>query len=87
MSENTGGMKVRYRIKTEEEFIEEYGEGWRNEVNWSVSTSMDYLFGREVETNIKHKVDAWTIWPDMITEITAFKPSKNHIRSSTNENR
>lgn len=36
-----------YKIKTEEEFIDVLGEGWRNLVSWA--DGMDYLFGFEFE--------------------------------------
>jgi hypothetical protein len=38
----------RYFIKTEEEFIKEFGEGWKVKTNWSERDAMDYLFGVEL---------------------------------------
>ena len=35
---------TKYRIKTEKEFIEEFGEDWRY-VGWNDEGNMDYLFG------------------------------------------
>lgn len=34
-----------YRVKTEKEFLEEYGENWRFEVGFCLSHRMDYLCG------------------------------------------
>ena len=73
MSENTGGMKVRYRIKTEDEFIDEYGRDWKHEVDWCIHGRMDYLLGKEVDKNTEHQIDGWWIHEDMIIEITEDK--------------
>ena len=70
MSENTGGMKVRYRIKTEDEFIDEYGRDWKYEVDWCIHGRMDYLLGKEVDKNTEHQIDGWWIHEEMIIEIT-----------------
>ena len=37
------------RIKTEEEFIKEFGEDWRNKTQRPFTKSMDYLFGRQFD--------------------------------------
>lgn len=38
---------MKYRIKTEEEFIREFGIGWKQKYHWW-SDEMDYLFGKEL---------------------------------------
>ena len=38
---------TKYRIKTEEEFIEEFGERWKSKVGWNGS-GMKHLFGIEI---------------------------------------
>ena len=43
---------IKYRIKTESEFINEFGEDWRNERRGDFSCfvgSMDFLFGQEID--------------------------------------
>lgn len=49
------GDKVR--IKTEAEFIEEFGDGWKFEVGWNYQDEMDHLFGVvvEVEGDLLHR--------------------------------
>ena len=49
--EATGEARVRF--KTEQEFIDEYGDDWRVDADWTLATgndrySMDYLFGKEI---------------------------------------
>ena len=63
-------MKVRYRIKTEDEFIEEYGKDWKYEIDWCIHGRMDYLLGKEVDKNTEHQIDGWWIHEYMIKEIT-----------------
>ena len=60
---------TQYRIKTEQEFIDEFGKWWGAEVNWNLGGHMDYLFGQPVETNVKHRKDNWSINPLMITSL------------------
>jgi hypothetical protein len=40
----------KYRFKTEKEFIDEYGENWKNIVMWS--DNMYYLLGQDFEVNV-----------------------------------
>lgn len=42
-----------YRIKTEQEFINEYGLDWKKQVNWSETTDMDWLFGEKITNIVK----------------------------------
>ena len=77
------GYKSKYRIKTKEEFIEEFGEGWRNKTGYYFADSMDCLFGKgltedeaeEYLTRSEIEIDAWNISKDMITEIKQKKPN------------
>lgn len=39
---------LKFRIKTEEEFIEEYGENWRKQVPAWVNGMERYLFGKDI---------------------------------------
>ncbi len=39
---------IEYRVKTEEEFLEEFGRGWRNRVSATFPEEMDYLLGEEI---------------------------------------
>lgn len=38
----------RYRIRTEEEFVAEYGDSWKSKCNGGWNSKMDELFGREI---------------------------------------
>ena len=44
-------MKKKYRFKTEQEFISEYGINWRDTINrkWRSDNRMDFLFGMEID--------------------------------------
>jgi len=42
----------KYRFKTEQEFVQEYGDGWRNDPKGTGSTfisCMDYLLGKDIK--------------------------------------
>ena len=65
----TGGMKMKYRIKTEAEFIEEFGNNWRSAEIADFPKEMDHLLGSEVDENIEHQIDGWWIRKNMIKEI------------------
>jgi len=39
---------ANYRIKTEQEFIDEYGFNWKEKVSWSSKDYMNYLFGEKL---------------------------------------
>lgn len=41
-----------YRIKTEKEFIDEFGEDWKSDVSWNSRGHMDYLFGTDLPFDI-----------------------------------
>ncbi len=45
----------KYRFKTEEEFIKEYGENWRWKVGFTTSGSMDFLCGTIYEKSISEE--------------------------------
>lgn len=64
------------RIKTEKEFLSQYGEDWRRVVELHWSPNMDYLFGKLIDTsfmsekygNAKYTKDGWNISNDMVIE-------------------
>lgn len=41
-------FKPIWRVKTEQEFIDEFGENWKTQIKWNVTGNMDYLFGKPV---------------------------------------
>jgi hypothetical protein len=43
------------RFKTEQEFIDEYGDNWRMDVNWNLYGDMDYLFGLPLPKSFKYE--------------------------------
>jgi hypothetical protein len=71
------------RFKTEEEFINEYGEQWRNSVDWKIP-EMNYLFGIKVPDKFAQSLinnntirlrsqtweerESWTIYPYMVKD-------------------
>ena len=65
----------KFRIKTEEEFINEFGVNFRNEIKFSFIHDMDYLMNKPVPKHILNSVlrgnrtmwDGWWISKDMIT--------------------
>ncbi len=76
-------LEYPYRFKTEQEFIEEYGEDWRlgnirglGAFYWN--PSMNYLLGKDYpfvinlnvldEDDIIPNCDEWCISPDMLTK-------------------
>lgn len=48
--------KPKYRFKTIKEFEEEFGEDWRNIVNFNYEGFMDYLAGKPLEDHISNDV-------------------------------
>lgn len=71
----------QYRFKTEQEFIEEFGQDWRRKLDWTtllIDWSMDYLLGEILEPGIAEafhkypiaqiKIDGWIISKEMITD-------------------
>lgn len=65
---------IKYRFKTEEEFIKEFGKNWRYVINGGWSDKMDGFLGKPVEVLNKLEfkqnicVGGWTISRDMITK-------------------
>jgi len=61
----------KYYIKTEQEFIEEFGEDWRKSesIDWNPDGQMDHLFGQEVKTDEFHRFNHWNIYPNMIKTV------------------
>ena len=71
-------QKKQLRFKTEQEFIDEYGGGWRcnafvkDDVVWPLT--MDYLFGTpHDESEVKN---GWFIYDEMLTEKPLPKAKK-----------
>lgn len=74
-------IKKKYRIKTEKELIEEFGEGyktWESDVAWNHEGDMDYLFGKKLTDKQVNEIllsdydcciDKWSIDKKMIIEI------------------
>jgi hypothetical protein len=64
-----------YRIKTEREFISEFGKNWRDKVEtrWNSRGQMDYLCGRELTiTSLPVNnicIEKWSISPDCVIEV------------------
>ncbi len=63
-----------YRIKTEEEFIEQFGRNYGDEVSYGWSEDMSHLFGKILTINQYQKVqngilriEIYSIGPDMVT--------------------
>ena len=73
-------IKYKYRIKTKQEFIDQYGENWRIRVGWNHDNHMmDYLFNHIInETThpitmdrfIICKIDRWYICKGMVIKTT-----------------
>ena len=73
---------IKYRIKSEQEFITEFGTEWRSKVRykWNRIGKMDHLFNtllKEEQINIYKRVgefmyDDWCISSDMIKEINVI---------------
>ena len=45
---------IKYRIKTEQEFLEEFGEEWRTKVYFNTNGYMDYLLGSDITVDIRN---------------------------------
>ena len=64
---------TKYRFKTEEEFIKEFGKNWQNKVKYGWIREMDEFFGKsmkELKAFDYEKevcIDGWCISRDMIT--------------------
>ncbi len=76
------------RIKTEEEFIKEFGEDWRNKTQRPFTKSMDYLFGKtyDIPLDLYQKLIEWkcafcevnTISIDMVV----FLPMQSKLKTN-----
>lgn len=81
----------KYRIKTEYEFLNEYGENWRSIILARFPENMDYLLGcslKNIETNeILNAIynedtiiyDGYIISYQMLTYNINYKPKKIKI--------
>jgi len=75
---------IRYRFKTKEEFIDEFGIDWRIKVDWTYSEyyddGMNCFFGIEISndkiTDKIFRIDGWWINHKMYKEINN-KPNYN----------
>ena len=65
---------IKYRFKTKEEFIKEFGKNWENKVTYGWSEDMNKFFGQPMKALDKLEneedicVGGWTISRDMITK-------------------
>ena len=78
--------EYQYRFRTQEEFESDYGTSWRDEVWWSESDGMDYLFGVDLPTHKyeqyhKYTFDGkgWYVNDKMLSE-NAMTPSAMYNR-------
>lgn len=85
---NKYGKKPKYRIKTKQEFIDEFGDNWRREVRFAFVSEMDILFGKELTNSQVKELDAdytnmggYSICKDMAT--TNKSPKKKTVRKTT----
>lgn len=78
----------KYRFKTEEEFIKEFGENWKNDISkcWNNEGSMDYLFGKNItpmemgsDGLPNTSIDTWGISSDMYICIGKSKITQNGL--------
>lgn len=66
---------IKYRIKTKQEFIDEFGERWRTMVRFHFTESMNHLLGVEVDIPIYDNILipniflGWNISTDMLIEL------------------
>ena len=60
-------VPLKYRMKTEEEFVRDLGDNWRHRVRAGWNYEMDKLLGRSLSEGIHHREFGWTISDDMIT--------------------
>jgi hypothetical protein len=49
--------KYKYRFKTREEFINEFGDNWRNKVYCGFVSEMDNLLGEDIEKKYYNQID------------------------------
>lgn len=86
--------EYKYYIKTQEEFIRDFGENYIEKTYWTDNNSMDYLFGEEIPNNsdITFRITtqqviitqdfglpgSWSIFPQMIKHVD---DSEEYIKS------
>ena len=58
--------KYEYRIKTKDEFLNEFGIHWRDRVNCSFVSSMDLLLGKKLDVEYTKKIE------DMFNGLTDY---------------
>ncbi len=92
-SSNFDEVVQTYRIKTQEEFENEFGENWRRNVVAGFIPDMDYLLGKPLKEfsniefikNDSFNIDDWWISPDMIIETDNTKTYNKTIADNTDK--
>ena len=95
----TKTIKSQIRVKTEQEFIDEFGENWVYDgVHWNSGNNMDYLFGQTLNESDKHNStldnkiiyrvtdkngETWDIYKNMIIPVTTIKRKKKLVNLIT----
>ena len=85
----------KYKIKTEEEFENEYGHRWKRKVQWNSEDSMDYLFGLVLTEDQNEIMDVvlqgkqhslgleqWSIFSKMVKETSSFTVLNDNLINS-----
>ena len=74
----------KYRFKTEEEMIRDFGKGWRQVLQWNYDGHMDYLLnkpfnGKYSSKNTMHisRVNSFGNWSFNHRSLTKIAPSYN----------
>ena len=75
-------MSKQYRIKTEAEFIEEFGGYWNKTIHGGWDDDMNYFFGMSLESDATQVIDGWTITGEMITDKPLPEESINEVSVS-----
>ena len=50
---------IKYRFKTEQEFIDEFGTEWKYKTSWNNKDGMDYLLGTQINIPIDIDIDGF----------------------------
>ena len=75
----------KYRFKTEEEMIRDFGKDWRHVLEWNYNGRMDYLlnkpFNGEYLITKEMYIDDWSIDHRSLTKIAPSYKSKKILRT------
>ena len=75
----------KYRIKTEKEFIDEFGEDWREELGEYFTPAMDCLFGMPLDEiefgDCKENVSEWVENGDPTDDVLVNSPADGYYVS------